>query len=811
MERKQKFNDEWMFHLGELKQQPVTGRTKSCSWGGAANASNEEGRFYPLPQSYWAIIGGSGEKAGNACLNLPEKLEDTWEPARLPHDWKIRQNYVNPQKTDGGLHNLGGDCLPTGKGYYRKVFDLPKESDGQRIHLQFEGVMQKCVVWFNGSMVGKHFSGYSAFELDVTEYALYGEEGKNVLLVETDCRTPEGWWGEGAGIYRDVWLKILPPVHLEKDGCFVRTKRLTEEDAELLCLLDIKNDSGDACTVQAVVSIFSPDGEKIDQKEIDTEIGACQSGCATLNFQVKNPQLWDLDNPDLYQAKVEIRAGNQVDHYHQDFGIRSMVYSREKGLLLNGKAIELKGACVHQDFAGVGIGLTKDIICYRLKKLKEMGGNAYRSAHHTASRRLLELCDKMGILVLNELRHFETERENLSDFEDLLKASRNHPCVFMYCLGNEEFVELVPQGKRIGRRLMEIGRSLDPDRAFCEAAQFGRDKEDFQEIWDVAGYNYDFGEAKLLLEKYPKAKVMATEDASYLSTRGIYEDMPEKGWCDCYEGETYYAKLARKNGIDLGTMGGAVMGLKLTKVYENNRKDTPQLGGMFIWTAFDYRGETFPWNWPAVVSSYGAMDFCGFEKDVFYYWKSIWTDEAMVHMLPHWTWPEKEGKNIRLEISSNCDEVEIFINGMSQGKQKHEKGSLSVWNVLYEPGELKAIGYREQQEVAEEIFHTAKEAAKVELEYVYNGERQALFKAKIVDADGIFCPGSCVPVVFQAEGGSICGVGNGDPACHEPDVSDHITTFNGLALCIVDKESDEGWLRASVPGLVSGECRIKKI
>lgn len=312
----------------------------------------------------------------------------------------------------------------------------------------------------------------------------------------------------------------------------------------------------------------------------------------------------------------------------------------------------------------------------------------------------------------------------------------------------------------------------------------------------------------MFADKNPGIRVMATEDASYLSTRGIYEDSPERGWCDCYEGENYYARLMRKNNIDPGTMGGALMSMNLTKVYSNNREQTKELGGMFVWTAFDYRGETFPWNWPAVVSSYGAMDFCGFEKDAFYYWKSIWTDEPLVHTLPHWTWPGREGEVVHYETYSNCDEVEIFVNGKSQGKKRHRLGKITDWELCYEPGELITVGYRDGRETVREIHRTAQKPDYIRLSCIYEGEQQLLFQAKIVDREGNLCQDCCVPVTFEVEGGEICGVGNGDPSCHEPDISNCRTTFNGLALCIVNRHQDKIILCASAEGIESGKCDI---
>ncbi|MDO4285443.1 MAG: DUF4982 domain-containing protein [Eubacteriales bacterium] len=802
LKRTSSFNDNWFFHLGELSQAPKTGRSKTGVCGGASNGTNEEDNYYPLPERFWAIFGTQGKTAGNHCMNLAASLTDDWESICLPHDWRIRQPYTGPSshESSAALHNLGGDCLPDGVGYYRKTFELPSEAAGQRIYLEFEGAMRHTQIWINGCYVASHFSGYSTFLTDISEYALYGDEGLNTVLVRTDTDAAEGWWGEGAGLYRDVWLTILPPLHIARDGLFLRTTALDHDQAQLTAEVELENDSDTTQEVQIQIAFSDPDGKDAGCSECRLLVPALGKAQATLPFAIDAPRLWSPDTPELYRAALSVTGERDSDALPQSFGLRNAVYTRD-GLLLNGTLTELRGVCVHQDFAAVGTALSEDILRYRLQRIKDMGGNAYRSSHHSASRTLLRLCDEMGILVLNEIRHFDITTEAVSDLEDMIKSSRNHPCVYLYCLENEEFIEVLPQGRRILKRLLQLGKQWDDTRAFTTATQFGRGLPDYQLIADVAGYNYDDGDAQRLLDEHPQVRVMATEDASFVSTRGIYADSPEHGWCESYNGESYYAKLMRKNGIDPGTMGGAVSSGQLTRTYANNRLLTPQLGGMFIWTAFDYRGETFPWNWPAVISGYGAMDFCGFEKDVFYYWKSLWTKEPMVHVLPHWTWPGKEGETIRCEAYSNCEELELFLNGVSQGRKENQIGQVIDWDVVYEPGILQIAAYRNGEIVAREIHATAGNPAAIRLEAVWHGSQNCLLKASVVDADGNFCPTACLPVTFSVTGGEIAGVGNGDPACHEPDISDTRSTFNGLALCVIARPQPDLQAEASAPGL----------
>ena len=448
MERKRNFNDGWYFHPGKMEQVIAEGRSKCGVCGGPSNATNEEGRFYPLPERFWAIFGQSGEKAGNACMNLAETLTDTWEPISLPHDWRIRQDYFNPGAASSGtgLHNLGGDCLPNGEAYYRKTFRLPAEDEGKRIVIQFEGVMRDCIVWVNGSRIGEHFSGYSAFELDITEHVLYGDEGLNVILVKTTCEVPEGWWGEGAGIYRDVWLKVLPGVHVAKDGCFVRSQIIESGEAKLHIEVELQNERNRVEKAEVKAVIYDSEHNEVAVAKTVGEIRPLSDTTVKMTVVLNDLRVWSPENPELYTAELIVQGEKETDCYKQRFGIRSAVYTRN-GLILNGQPVELKGVCVHQDFAGVGIALSEDILRYRLQRIKDMGGNAYRSSHHTASRKLLELCDEMGILVLNETRYFDMSKESCDSLVDMIKSSRNHPCVYMYCLENEEFCELIPQGK----------------------------------------------------------------------------------------------------------------------------------------------------------------------------------------------------------------------------------------------------------------------------------------------------------------------------------------------------------------------------
>ena len=814
MLRKRSFNDAWNFHAGELKQRPAAVTTKAGVCGMASNLTNKEGGKYELSRNYWSVFGISGDDekagimAGNAVIHLAEDLTDEWMPVELPHDWKFSQEYQNMNGANAAekMANVGSDCLPDGLAYYRKLFKVEEEAKDSRTVIEFEGAMHHAEVWVNGFKAGSHNSGYRTFGFDISEFLNYGEDKNNVVLVKVDSFEHEGWWGEGSGLYRNVWLYHLPTVHIENDSVYARVEECDAAHAIIRPQAGIVNETDDVRPATVEFVIEDPDGDQIFSETVSSELKPFEVTDFNCEFSIEDPFLWDLDHPYLYTLKVKTSSDDIKDICEQKFGIRDIVYNRQ-GLFLNGKNIRLNGVCLHQDHAGVGIAVDKDLVRFRTRRIKDMGGNAIRSCHHAASNDLLEICDEMGVLIMNETRHFGLEREEVEDFRDMIRRSRNHPSVFMYCVGNEEFIEITPQGKQLLKRLIEIGRKEDDKRPFTVAAQFGKDDYEYQKLADVSGFNYDDGRSVELMKALQDQPVIATEDASFVSTRGIYEDSPEEGWCDSYEGVNYYLKLMSLAGIDTGTMGGALNAPPISSVYTNNNINNPSLGGMFVWTAFDYRGETFPWNWPAVISSYGAMDFCGFEKDVFYYWKSIWTNEPTVHILPHWTWPGKEGQELHMEAYSNCDEVKVYVNGVLSHVEHNTLGCVLKFELVYEPGTIRIEGWKKGEKLCEETHITAEEPASIILEKMYEGEDRIMLKARVVDINSNFCPNAMIPVRFNIIKGTFVGSGNGNPATHESDLSSERTTFNGLAFCIISKDNGSIEANCSSDGMISNTIK----
>lgn len=814
MRIRKNFNGGWMFHLGELSQVvKFTPKTGTC--GGASNLTEEEGFQYPLPKM---LADFYPPEAGNQFYNVADQVEGEWESVTIPHDWKMRQPYKEPEEGNTVLTgNIVTEAtmgyLPDNVGYYRKKFHMKKEYLGQRIVIDFEGTMRDSTVWVNGCYIGSHLSGYTGYEFDISEYLFYGDEGENVILVKTNSDLKEGWWAEGAGIYRDVWLTIMERLHIKRHGVFTYTKEVNNDQAVIGIETEVVNETETDSKAVICHRVLDERGREV--ASISNEISVSQNNEIEdkKELVIEKPDMWSPENPVLYSIVTEIRAGEEiVDTVTTSFGIRTIDYT-EEGLFVNGKLYEIKGVCVHQDFAGVGIGMNHDIIDYRIQRLKDMGANAYRSAHHPATPYLLDACDRMGMLVMNENRRLEVNPEGIADLEELIRGSRNHPSIFMWSLENEEFITVMSVGKRLLKSLVKKAKKLDPTRYVTVAGQFAKADLNYMQIPDVAGFNYDCGEAALIREQLPGTLTIASEDSSFVSTRGVYVDDRERGIVDSYDSGGYYAKLAQDtqngtNGVSAGTVGGAVAPGSLAYAWTHYKEKAPYLGGIFIWTGFDYRGETFPWNWPTVISNYGAMDYCGFAKDLYYYFQTCWIDTPMIYMLPHWNWKGYEGKEIQIDVYSNCDEVELWVNGKTQGRKEHKTGYITSYIVSYVPGKVEVAGYKNGEKICTDSHTTVGEPVALRLSEIHHGLETSLVKCEVIDENGDVCPTANPFIRFETETGSVTGVGNGNPACHESDILPQRHAFNGLSLAIVQMDNNSYKIKANSEGLRSAvlEC-----
>ena len=811
---RENFDIDWMFYRGELGFIPKTVQ-KSGMIAGVTNVlgGNELGDPFPnynLIKSMLSFATTSSEEdTSHYILSLmlpkaPDDKETGWMPVNLPHDWRVEQEYSDDKR----LCMQG--FLPGGIGYYRKVFKIPKSDEGKKIIIEFDGVMRNCSTWLNGCFLGDHIGGYTSFYYDITDLLKYGDdEGDNVILVRTDTLGgDEGWWYEGGGIYRHVFLCKYDRLHVDQWGVFVYTEKIEDKKASLRAQITSFNEYTETKEYAVRFSIINP-----RQKTVVTDIKQCSAASLEkttekLNFILDKPMLWTTETPWLYKAVTEIIfEGNVVDRNEMIFGIRTIEY-KSSGLFLNGNHIVIKGTCNHQDFAGVGVALPDSVQEYKIKKLKELGCNAYRSAHNPATPELLNVCDRLGMLVMEENRTPESTDNKLKDLEMLIRRDRNHPSIFMWSLGNEEFIGGSVQATRMLRRFASLAHVLDPSRPVTspEIPQLLLNPDYFN-ILDVVGLNY--GEAtynQQSLEgnkiKYPDKKFINTENVSFFSTRGVYEDNEGKAYCSNF-------------GSQYSIMGSSMQGGTSTPENSwNTYLRNTYTGGLFVWTGFDYRGEPMPFTFTGIASQFGIMDICGFPKDYYFYYKSIWNHEPVVHIMPHWTWPEKLGQLITVRVFTNCEEIELILNGKSIGK-RNKFSDWIEWEINYVPGKLEAIGYINGTAVEKDIQETAGEPAEIALETdksVLSNREVAFITVSARDAQGRVVPEAMNKIVFDVFGsGFLLGVGNGDPGSREQDKSDTRRLFNGYCLALLQSSGKEGniLIKASSESLKSCEIEIE--
>lgn len=776
------FDENWLFHHGEI---PIKYAVKAGKTGGITDCGKEE-------DGEWLSIAFSDK--GMSTADIPKD----WSLIQLPHDWCVEGQYDNDPNlgTRPGSHGY----LPVGIGFYRKFFEISTADLGKKISIQFDGVMGKSTVWVNGHLLGENFSGYTGTSYDVTDILRYGDEGKNVVLVKVDATEYEGWWYEGCGIYRHVWLEKTDRLHVARNGTYVTTPEIGDEAATVSVKTRVVNEYGEDKHAEIITAILGPSGEIVAQDVIQATIPWYGDAEVEQLLKVPSPVLWSPETPSLYQVRSEIRTVDGLaDQYETTFGIRSIHFDLQDGFLLNGKPYPIKGTCNHQDFAGVGVALPNSLIEYKIKLLKEMGCNAYRSAHHPATPELLDICDRMGMLVMDENRKLDSSAQGIENLKELLLRGRNHPSIIIWSMENEENLEGTVMGARILKTLVDITHRIDPTRPTLAAMNHGWNNGGYSDVVDIVGYNYgqrrdqDRNDRK----QYPNRLMIGSESASYTVTRGIYAEDPVKGHCSSY-------------GTNLPSWSCSPE-KAWSDVVEN-----PYLTGVFIWTGFDYRGEPTPYRWPCVNSHFGIMDTCGFPKDIYYYMKAAWTEEPMVHAFPHWNWTGREGELIDVRVYSNCEAVELFLNGESLGEKPVNRLFHLEWQVSYSPGELKVVAKKQGEPAAWQSIHTTGCAHSI----VMTPDRQTIqadgrdvsaIRVSVVDDQGRLVPLADNEITFTVEGGGrLLGVGNGNPSSHESDKDAHRRAFNGYCLALVQsgKEAGEITIKAESPGLQPGTLTI---
>jgi beta-galactosidase len=726
--------------------------------------------------------GGSYAKAGTLFAPSARNFDDSsWRAVDLPHDWAIELPFVaDPRLTNWGFKPLHRDYPDSSVGWYRKVFALDAADAGRRLSIEFDGVFRDCTVALNGYLLGRNLSGYAPFRFDITDVANIG--APNVLVVRVDATEHEGWFYEGAGIYRHVWLVKNSPIHVPQWGTYV-TSEVAGQVATVRLTTEVSNDAATPADCLVSTTIRDAGGREVAKAVQHTlSLGPWSRGEVQQETTIRNPSLWSPETPTLYTMVTTLAVnGATVDEYETSFGVRTIHFDANEGFFLNGKRVEVKGTCNHQDHAGVGAALPDRLQFFRIERLKTMGANAYRTSHNPPTPELLDACDTLGMLVLDETRTFGSNEEALSQLERMIRRDRNRPSVIAWSIANEEPAQGMARGEQIGAVMKRLVRQLDPSRPVTAAMDNGWGAG-LTNVVDIQGFNYRAAQTDAFHAQRPAMAVWGTETGSTVSTRGIYVNDKDRGYVSAYDvNAPWWASTAEA----WWTIFAA-------------RK---WLAGGFVWTGFDYRGEPTPYAWPCISSHFGVFDSCGFPKDNFYYYKAWWTDQPVLHLFPHWNWAGKEGQAIEVWCHSNLDRVELSLNGKSLGDKSVPRNGHVTWQVPFAPGRIEAKGYRRATQVLTDARETTGPAARLVLRadrdrIAGDGEDVAVVVAEVTDAQGRVVPTAGDAITFEVAGaGKLLGVGNGDPSSHESDLGPTRRAFNGLCMAIVQARDGAGVAR----------------
>ena len=764
--------------------------------------------------------GWGGAKAGAYVTGAAAADLDTseWTEVTLPHDFVIDGERV--QKIDtAGINDIpamqtvqsrlhaGGSIVP-GICWYRKKFRLSKEYMSGRVYIVFEGIYRNADIYLNQNYVGKHVSGYTHFFYDITDFLRENEE--NTIAIRVDAMGREGWWYEGGGIYKHVWLHICDDILIEPYDLHIEA----EVSDDLTCgnlsvTAEVVSRRIDTAKAELLSIVFDREGREVARLRKEFTLSPWDKVKVQMATTLSGADfhLWELDDTYLYKVKTYILYDNHTekellfsnqsdssgDDYAEYFGFRKIEFTPDKGFWLNGKRTLIKGLCTHHDHAGVGIGVPDSLLEYRLREMKKCGMNALRSAHGEPSDIVLCLCDRLGILVLSETRRMGSSRDDIEAMRAVVKQGRNHPSVILWGIGNEEVnVQMKKETAKTVISMRQEIRLLDNTRpvTYALVCWDGDTHYETAETFfsttrelDVMGFNYSVPAWDHYHANNPDQPIIITENnAANSSTRGCYETDEAKG---------HFFTLDPDNKTKCSSKGAAG---RFEKGEDQCREAFKRdyLAGMFLWTGIDYHGEPTPMPWPAVNSQFGILDICAFRKDAFYYYKAWWGKENCLHIFPHWNLAGKEGSTLNVYGYSNADEVELFVNGLSYGRKPVEKYWYLTWeNVVYAPGELKAVSYKNGIECQTQIITTNGLTDHIIIsEYNENTismDDIHIYNLMAVDKDGRFVPTANNLIKINSDG--VIGVGNGDPASHAPEQAGEVRLFNGLAQVLVKGDS----------------------
>lgn len=761
--------------------------------------------------------------------------DSAWRLLDLPHDWSIEAtpDGGNPAGAAGGFY-------PGGVGWYRRSLDIPMDLAGRRVLVEFDGAYMNSEVWCNGSFVGQRPYGYSSFCYDLT--ACVDPEGENLLAVRVDnSRQPNSRWYSGSGIYRHVYLTIAAPVRIGHWGTYVTTPDVSRDEATVCVATTIVNDTLTNAQVTLNSTVVDRDCNEIASVSNDASVPASGSIELDQSAFASSPRLWSPDAPSLYTLRSRVLAdGKVVDEYTTLFGIRSLRFDADEGFFLNGDSLKMKGVCEHHDAGCVGAAVPDGVLRRRLRILKEMGCNAIRTSHNPPSPTFLDMCDELGFMVMDEA--FDEWRDGKTafgyqlhwdewwerDLTDMIRRDRNHPSVVMWSVGNEirEVRTGNPAGLPIMKALVETVHRVDPTRpATCGCCGIRKtNAAGYGPLMDVVGYNGGGGSCFCYDEDhdaFPDRRIVATEVPHTLQTRGVYRT------------RTWFRDLARNPNLekmDVPHLTDTEVFTGIDEHYHSSydnalvrisardswrlARDKAFMLGEFRWTGFDYLGECH--GWPARSWNYGIIDLCGFPKDTYYFYRSQWTTASMLHVFPHWTWPGREGVTIPVWCYTNCDSVELSLNGRSMGRQDVGDSMHLSFDVEYEPGVIEATGYRAGEVACTTRIETAgtPDALAIEVDRSSirgDGRDVAHVTVRVVDAKGVFVPDAACEVDFDLRGeGRLIGVDNGDPLDLGDVKASRRRTFNGMCLAIVQARRSPGAMEiaATADGLTPASAVV---
>ncbi|MBF4517210.1 DUF4982 domain-containing protein [Flavobacterium sp. ANB] len=747
-----------------------------------------------------------------------------WRTLNVPHDWSIEGKF--DEKSPAGY---GGGSLNGGLGWYKKTFRIESKDINKIISITFDGVYKNSEVWINGHYLGKRPNGYIGFQYEISSYLSYGEKSNEIIVKVDNSKQPNSRWYSGSGIFRNVWIETTDKLHVAQWGTYITTPKVTAEKASVNFETIIQNQNSASKKATVTTTIFKED-TKVTSVTQDITIGANSNQVLKQETQVETPILWSVEKPELYTSVTEISIDDKiVDQYKTNFGIRVFKFDLDKGFILNGKQVKIKGVCLHHDLGTLGSAINTRAIERQLEILKEMGVNGIRTTHNPPAPELLDLCDKMGFIVMDEAfdmwKQNKTKYDYANDWDkwhkkdlvDQLRRDRNHPSIFMWSIGNEIPEQWNETGVEIAKELAAITREYDKTRPITAAMnppvnmnldsidlQFDKANVQYNKIaasgvLDIIGYNYAHQTYEYHKKNFPNVPFIATETTSALETRGYYDNNSDsiKKWPVRWD--LKFTEGNPGNTVSAYDQVQAPWGSTHEATWKVIKKHD-FLSGMYIWTGFDYIGEPTPYEWPSVSSYFGIVDLAGFPKDVYYMYQSEWTNKTVLHIFPHWNW--KVGQTVDVwGYYNNADEVELFLNGKSVGVRSKKGEDLHVmWKVPFQPGTLKAISRKNGKTVLETEIKTAGNPSNLKLtadrSTIKADENDLSFvTVTILDDKGTLAPNANNEINFSLKGnGKIVGVCSGDPVSHESYKGLKHTALNGKCLVIVQSGNKTGRL-----------------